>query len=647
MSAGDNLHLYLKTDNVNENKDFHPILFLNNKNIQVNLNDANYILAFADYQVALFGDVFYHLRDDGEIKLIDSNSSDYLTSIFSSKSLKEVVENLEGQYIGFLVDNKRKNLKIFSDRYARLDSFYSYNESDFYLATDLDFIFKHVKPEYDQKMLLHLFNVYGWYTPKGLTIYKNVKQLKVGEIITISDAGIESDIIEFMPLKIEDYKDDKLETYYKFLRESIIARANRNGKTWVSSSSGWDSTMLLAILVDAYGSNDIGMITGSAEYSTATSTVNKFELEKISSISKHYGIKPEVVGVDFNSKEAVDIWKKVLPYFKSRHIYTFTTYGAFKLSNKLFSVDDSSQTIFNGETSDSFHNLGFAQFVTFFHTNKSFTEYSDKMNCYLYGPSFFNKVLDGTYRRDKVFQIFQKMNPSVSFASKFDSREDMLRSYLFSFIYNSPRLPFSENYTNPIMSANGQRKLYSFPFNEYIPEIIQSISEENIYSWLIFLYHSFHSQGSTVNVVKHAMDYFRHKWRMPFDDLRLIDFLSKMPEKWGRGLEFNNTKYPLKWVARNKVNFPYELLQEGPHSYLYDVIEGFSLIAEITYRSEVVRFFKETLAERKYRELLSEDFFDLQYIDKLVEDYLNGKEVSGADFNNLVSIITLSIVGWY
>jgi len=59
-----------------------------------------------------------------------------------------------------------------------------------------------------------------------------------------------------------------------------------------------------------------------------------------------------------------------------------------------------------------------------------------------------------------------------------------------------------------------------------------------------------------VNVHKHSMELNGHAWRSPFNDYRLIEFLSKAPEKWGRGLDFNHVKYPLKWVAKNKIKFP-------------------------------------------------------------------------------------------
>ena len=133
-------------------------------------------------------------------------------------------------------------------------------------------------------MLAHMFSVYGWYTPKGLTIYKNVRQMKVGEIIAVSGSGISSEMIKFKPLEIEDYSDRDLETYYKILRESVVSRANQSGKTWVSSSSGWDSSLILGLLVNEFGSRNIGMITGSMKYSEGTDVINKFEINKIKKI---------------------------------------------------------------------------------------------------------------------------------------------------------------------------------------------------------------------------------------------------------------------------------------------------------------------------------------------------------------------------
>ena len=47
--------------------------------------------------------------------------------------------------------------------------------------------------------------------------------------------------------------------------------------------------------------------------------------------------------------------------------------------------------------------------------------------------------------------------------------------------------------------------------------------------------------------------------RFPYIDLNLFRFLYKMPEAFGRGLNFNSIKYPLKSLV--KKNFPKEFLK--------------------------------------------------------------------------------------
>ena len=362
------MKIYLKVEDngISDQGLDNVVSFRNGRNVNANLKDASFRLELkANKYVYLFGDVFYYIKSDGNIKLIDKDSKNYLKKIFSEQTLKNVISHLEGQYIGLYVDTSKHLVRIFSDRYARIDCFYVYKDSDFYFATDLDYIFSELKPEYDQKMLAHLFSVYGWYTPKGFTIYENVKQLQVGEIITLSKSGMSSEIMEFKPLEIQEYADKELEAYYTILRESIIARANHNGATWVSTSSGWDSSIILGILVDEFGSRNVRTLAGSMNYSEGTEVINKFEINKIKKIGEYYGIKPVFVDLDFKSKTAVEYWKKSLPFYKARHIYTYVTFNFSKLSDGFADVAGKGQIVFNGEVSDSFHNFGFSQFTTF------------------------------------------------------------------------------------------------------------------------------------------------------------------------------------------------------------------------------------------------------------------------------------------
>jgi hypothetical protein len=385
----------------------------------------------------LWGEIFYFIKSDGSIR--EMNSKSQIQNVFRSYSLEEIQGSLEGQFLCLLTDSENKSAIIFSDRYSRQDNFYTELNNQFYLSSDLDSLFSFIQPRYDQKMLAHLFSVYGWYVPKPRTMYEGVNRLAVGEIKYLDGLSVETDHIAFKPLPIQEYSHDHLLQYETLLRNSIKTRANPNGTTWVSSSSGWDSSSLIGLLVDEFGAKRVGMITGSMLYSKETNVINSFEIEKIKKIGKFFGIRPEIVPLDYKNKAIVAHWKKLLAFYKSRHIYTMVTHNYSRVSEGLTRLHGNSGTIFNGETSDSFHNFGFSQFGTFFHTVKSFTEYADKMNCYLYGPTFYNKVLDNSYMTDKVFQIFQRMNPQVRWAKNFSSHSDKVRSFLAPLFYGGPR----------------------------------------------------------------------------------------------------------------------------------------------------------------------------------------------------------------
>ena len=116
-----------------------------------------------------------------------------------------------------------------------------------------------------------------------------------------------------------------------------------------------------------------------------------------------------------------------------------------------------------------------------------------------------------------------------------------------------------------------------------------------------------------------------------------------MPEKFGRGLELNNTKFPLKWILRNKLDYPYHY-QEGPHSYNYDVDRNFSHTSEVLYGSAFKKVFKDVLKKSKFIDTLSPELFNISYIRFLINGYLKNKVFNGLDLTNLFSIALHSLI---
>jgi hypothetical protein len=169
------------------------------------------------------------------------------------------------------------------------------------------------------------------------------------------------------------------------------------------------------------------------------------------------------------------------------------------------------------------------------------------------------------------------------------------------------------------------------------------MSGSNLYSIIIYLYNIFHWQGSTVKVIGKSLERHNKSIKLPFWDTDMQEFLSQMPENWGRGLDLNRTKYPLKWVLENKINYPMHL-QKGPHSYLYDSNPGFSHLAEILHGKKLNRFFKEKTDFKTLNEKMSDEYFNMGYVKSLISDYKNNRELSGQKLIDMGSLILFSLI---
>ena len=221
-----------------------------------------------DRQVYLWGDVFYLLDGDGTPLTRDLKAN--LQRSFETQTLEKALQNIEGTFIGILVDPRTSRVELFSDSFARIDCFYAETGRGLVVSTTLDPIFERVAPQYDQLMLAHFFSMYGWNPPKSHTIYSNVQRLSVGEILSFSAGGLSKRTIEWRPESYLDYGPQDLEKYYQALRTSVISRADQSGVNWVWFSGGWDTSAILAILIDEFGTDKVQQIIGRVNFSSKT-----------------------------------------------------------------------------------------------------------------------------------------------------------------------------------------------------------------------------------------------------------------------------------------------------------------------------------------------------------------------------------------
>lgn len=554
------------------------------------------------------------------------------------------LKQLEGRFAATIVDERRDACLLLGDRFGQLDLYYQRTDGRTVVGTDLRLLpIAHSGGAFDQVALAHTFCVYGHRPAKKQTPYRDVHRLAVDEIASIAAGRFHLEARPFRPRHTGEYGEAQLHEYADLLLEAVRRRGSPNGNV-VYLSSGWDSTALLACLVHLFGAGSVRAVIGRMTYANRSGVINQFELDRARAVADFFGIRLDVIEFDY-CRRGPELVEELRPLFRGHHIATLTGLNHALLADHTAKTTAGDEPVFAGEISDGAHNLGFSQFVTIFHPVLAFREYSDKMASYLFGPTFLHRLSAGDYGDDVVFQLFQARAAGVTF-DELAAPSLRTRQLLASFFLRANRLPLWSLQNVRVLTADGRDHYARSMEAGYLQAAGAEATPDTLYAWYLHLYNSFHWQGSTVSTLALTAKARGLCTAMPFWDGPLQDFLSAMPESWGRGLDLNPTKHPLKWMLAHRINYPMHL-QVGPHSYVYDVDPSFSHGAEILYGSALAPYYRRLLARRAYRDVLSPEVFDLPYLDAAVQRYLDGAEVRGVEMNDLLSLCLVTATGWY
>ena len=598
----------------------------------------------------IWGQIYAIINDNDDVEKMENNNNNIgkrLQTMFDNLPLENVLHQIEGRFLGLLI--QKDKMILFGDSLNRMDLFYQKSNDGLFASSNLKAIMQQKQSPiaYDQESLACMFSVYGNYSPKKHTIYKGIHRLGVGERLEFTGDKIEKKLFHFKPLSVENYDDNDLKIYSDRMHSAIDMRSS-NENNWVYLSSGWDSSSILSLLVKIKGKSKVRALIARFKYSKDVGVNNQFEVDRANEIANYFSVPIDILEVDYSKQNYLDYWGEIRNPLKENHLYAFNNFNYMKLAEHVNENGTKNDAVFNGEVSDGAHNLGFSQFATVLeHPDLNFREYSDKMASYLFGPTFFSSILKGSHEDDFIYRSLRSRMKGLSFgdSSKMDQTTLKVR-YLESFFLSAVRFPFISIDNSNVLTQDGIENYQEMIHDCYLKEIVNMLLPENIYSCILHLYNSFHWQGATVKGLMHASDYNNLDVSMPYWDSRVLEFLSVMPESWGRGLDLNPTKYPLKWMLKNKVDYPNHL-QVGPHSYLYDIDPNWSADADMLYGSAGKPWFKELIKDYKYEEILGESYFNLQYLRKLVNDYCNDIILSGQERTDLKNLVSLCMVGWF
>jgi len=563
--------------------------------------------------------------------------------IVFQKGMEAGRETLEGRYFLVLV-RPDGSCEVCTDRFGQQELYYEEDSEGLVLATDISLLPRRAQ-RHHQPALAHALCVYGWRPPKRHTFWEGARRLGIDQVLRVEGGRAHIRDIPFQPLKTGNYTEHHLNAYADSLLNAIRVRGSDHGNV-VYLSSGWDSTAILACLVKLFGAGKVRAITGRIIYSDRSGIINRFETDRARAVADYYGIKLDIVDIDYR-REGPDLLERLQPLMQAHQIGSISLLTQERFAAHVAATSNGDESVFAGEISDGAHNLGFSQFTTIFHPVHEFREYSDKMASYLFGPTFLGRLQDGTYFEDPVYQLLRSRLPDAAFdAPANGSRAGHTMHLLSSFFLRLRRFPLWSLSNSRVLTGDGRMAYLREMETTYLKRAAEEATVETLYSWYLWLYNSFHWQGSTVLSLYLTAEAQGLRMEMPFWDGRIQEFLSAMPESWGRGLDLNPTKYPLKWTLKHRVDYPFHL-QRGPHSYIYDVQPGFSLVAEVLYDSAFSPYFRKILARRQYREVLSPEVFDLEHIDGIVHRYQEGTEVRGEELSELLALCQLSAAGWF
>ena len=611
------------------------------------VHDANNTLIESDFQEVVVrensaGSIFCF----GSVKSKDkSKEIEACLDLISEQSLHSVISELEGRFVLFLVT--QNGLYASSDQFGKLDIYYQKNESNITLASNFDLLPESpAKDGFNQDALVHTLTYYGYCPPKKDTLYNSVKRLGVDECAHIQNGKLTLIKQDFAIQNTQEYTDSKHDEYTGIFLDHLKESASEDGSL-VFLSSGWDSTSILAGLVRTVGRDKVGGVIGRMKYSERSGCCNQIEIDKAKKFAEYYNIKLDVVDFDLTKKDE-EYFKSLRMKMRKHQLYAMTGITHDKLAIKTSGLTTKNETIFAGEISDGAHNLGFSQYATIFHPSHGFREYSDKMASYLFGPTFMSLLMNGQYVDDPIYQLFKSRIGSDTILDEVKGTpEDIKLQLLTSLFLRDARVPFWSLDNNNLLTSQGVKNYTATMQKNYLSDIAKNMNIDNVYASYLYLYNSFHWQGSTVRSLQTLSDYYSLNTDLPFWNSELQEFLAKMPEDWGRGLDLNPTKYPLKKMLQDKLDYPYDY-QKGAHSYTYDVDHSFNHAQEVYCYSALVEDFQDSVKDKHYHQILSKDYFDLDYIDGLVDEYINSpKGMSVANIGKLVPIIMLCYIGWY
>lgn len=574
-----------------------------------------------DVSLYLEGDLFYYLDNSDKAQSINLNDKDTISRLYLSYGLDGFLNRIEGCFVGIAIDNKNNSITLFCDNLGRADLFYFSFKDNHIFSTNINDIISVVENlGYNQFALYSLFSL--GYSPAKHTIYEGIYRLSPMQRIEYKKGSlsINSNIIT---KHIAKYGDEDIDIYKNIVKESIIYRSS-NTENWVQLTGGLDTSIILDFLLQEYDRSKVKPIISSIVNENGI-CLNSHDVCRAKKLADFYDLKLAVVEVDLFKNNMLDYFERDIETLKESS-FVHRGYSFFSLADFLKDEADKNCVVYSGESADSLLNFGFTKTIRY--NYRIFNQIEDKIKNYLYSPSFFRQI-----RNNKLqSHLFQKLLKFTFGIRNFHPRtNDPIMDYFRSFIFSDIRVPFARTkILDDICVEGGLEAFTRWLFEHYLGDVIEEINYNTFYFWLTFIYLNFHLNGRNNNIILSSLRRRNINGRIPYFDMQIVDFLSKMPPNWGRTLSLRETKYPSRIIAKKYSNIPLYIVDDLD----YPVFRNCKSIVDdeaITKNKYILDRIKSALSMANIDEKLSSTYFNLDYIENITSRFL----ADSPDINNI------------
>lgn len=546
-------------------------MFSEDKNIVIVFNGEIYNFQSIKKELAILGCNF-----------LTSSDTEVIIKAYQAWGLQGCLDKLEGMFAFALWDEKLLKLFVVRDRYGEKPLYYTSNKEGFFFASELKALKEHYSKEKLSKTALNLFFSLS-YIPAPHTIYKDVFKLQPGNYLEIENNG-EYKIKKFYDLKsvvqknhnnlIKDYEQAKKELR-QLLFASVEERMISDVPLGSFLSGGIDSSIVSAIMAKL---SDQTIKTFSIGFKEKAYD----ESERAALVAKHIGAEHtlHVLG----HEDLLGIVDETLAYFDE----PFGDSSAIPSMMVAKKAREKVTVVLTGDCADELFG-GYEKYLGKY--------YAEKYNAYpLVARRIFEAIVKSIPHNNLTNHTLRKIK-KVLFSASLSPENRYLNLASLGFSIND-----KEHLFNPAFLTDVSKEILRY-FNE-LP--ISDELSQTFYSDILLVL-----EGDMLAKVDRACMLNSLEARVPFLDSKMVDFSFRLPHHFK--IDGHNKKKILKETFA-------DLLPKETMSFSK---KGFGIPIRIWFQKELKEELLSLLSEDF---LISQNIFNISYVNKIVEEHMSNKE---------------------